>query len=483
MKGFFSHISIFIILILQSILFSGLLGGCREDYEERRPELTDGYIILNLMLPIVPSDDSESILTRAEITESGSLMENRINSVSFYIVEEGTSNILIKRTNLPAEIISEGTDERIIYSVKSQIIPESFAGLTAGKKMQLYVVANNDNHDLSLGLEKSTFSYEKLLFYGEEGQYVPMSNKEISGTLDFSNLSAQQIITLFKEEDDFTLDLSTTSGGFGTIELQRGLARLDYKDKNREEGSVPNVYQLGNTGIYLKVKEIIPINVHNRSYLLRHSMDEKGSPVLFGNGELTADYDWADKTGFFNLPPELNDGWTSVKELTENDITDKIGSGYHPWCYVSENTLPDPESTKQGVTTGVAFKMILCDEAGKDRVKGDNLPSGVTIHDGPNPYIQIGSVSSDLTPEDDGSYSLTYYYFIRHKDNGDPGITGEMEFGVMRNTIYKLSIVSISGLPREYDPEEDVEEKTTGPVITVNIKVKPWDYTSVIWNI
>ena len=78
-----------------------------------------------------------------------------------------------------------------------------------------------------------------------------------------------------------------------------------------------------------------------------------------------------------------------------------------------------------------------------------------------------------VTPND-VKYYLYYYHFIKHNDNNNPAEMGPMEFGVVRNNIYKLSIQSISGLPRPYDPEEP--DEPTESEITITSKVKKWIY-------
>lgn len=49
-------------------------------------------------------------------------------------------------------------------------------------------------------------------------------------------------------------------------------------------------------------------------------------------------------------------------------------------------------------------------------------------------------------------YYFYYYYWNRHNDNGFPGTMGTMEFGVVRNNVYKLAVTGISklGHPRYY---------------------------------
>ncbi len=88
--------------------------------------------------------------------------------------------------------------------------------------------------------------------------------------------------------------------------------------------------------------------------------------------------------------------------------------------------------------------------------------------------------SSQETGEDPGYYCY-YFYWNRHNDNGNNGVMGPMEFGVVRNNVYKLAVTKIDrlGHPRisENDPDpldpDDPDEK--GDVyLTLSVEVLPW---------
>lgn len=78
-------------------------------------------------------------------------------------------------------------------------------------------------------------------------------------------------------------------------------------------------------------------------------------------------------------------------------------------------------------------------------------------------------------------YYCYYYYWNRHNDNGENGIMGPMEFAVVRNNVYKLSVTKISriGHPRipENDPDKpnpDTPDEQNDLYITLSVKVLPW---------
>lgn len=78
-------------------------------------------------------------------------------------------------------------------------------------------------------------------------------------------------------------------------------------------------------------------------------------------------------------------------------------------------------------------------------------------------------------------YYFYYYYWNRHNNNGRNGVMGPMEFAVVRNNVYKLSVTEIHSLghPRisDNDPEKptpDTPDEVGKLYFTVDVKVLPW---------
>lgn len=77
-------------------------------------------------------------------------------------------------------------------------------------------------------------------------------------------------------------------------------------------------------------------------------------------------------------------------------------------------------------------------------------------------------------------YYFYYYYWNRHNDNGRSDM-GRMEFGVVRNNIYKLSVKSIKSLghPRisDNDPDKltpETPDEKAEAYLEVAVEVRPW---------
>ncbi|MDE6649999.1 MAG: Mfa1 family fimbria major subunit [Muribaculaceae bacterium] len=92
-------------------------------------------------------------------------------------------------------------------------------------------------------------------------------------------------------------------------------------------------------------------------------------------------------------------------------------------------------------------------------------------------YIYQSSIDEDYG----AGYYCYYYYWNRHNDNGLDGSMGPMEFDVVRNNVYKLSISKISrlGHPRipENDPNNptpDTPDESDEIYLSVKMEIVPW---------
>lgn len=226
--------------------------------------------------------------------------------------------------------------------------------------------------------------------------------------------------------------------------------------------------------------------------------------------------------------------WTSISSLTKNeDDTDNSWNAdgtkgdYKIWRYATENTIPkgtDDGLQKKGITTGVAFKGEIKGVSDRMRIllNGTNTvyvfdnilwgtwddvkkaaeatESGNTTlanpllaaaynkamedPDASDTEIKKKAVAAGFTifkPNADKKYEVLYYYWNRHNDNNNNGSMGPMEFAVVRNNVYKLSVTGVNkfGHPTnpgdDPDPENPVDPDEEDDVyFKVAVEVLPW---------
>ncbi len=125
----------------------------------------------------------------------------------------------------------------------------------------------------------------------------------------------------------------------------------------------------------------------------------------------------------------------------------------------------------------VAAKGTVGESAALDNFREAATAAGFTLYQASNDAdgLAPGSVNAGV------GYYFYYYYWNRHNDNKLPGTMGQMEFGVVRNNVYKLAVTGIKklGHPRITDNDPDPVDPNTpdenGDVfITVAVEALPW---------
>ena len=225
-------------------------------------------------------------------------------------------------------------------------------------------------------------------------------------------------------------------------------------------------------------------------------------------------YDWdkiADVTGASGTA-DTDNSWNA--DGTKGD--------YKIWRYATENTIPkgtDDGLQKKGITTGVAFKGEIqgATEDMKTLLNGTNTvyvfdnilwgtwdnvktaaeakESDKTTLSNPslaaayneatkNGYTDVKAVAAGFTifkPNADKKYEVLYYYWNRHNDNNNNGSMGPMEFAVVRNNVYKLSVTGVNKFGHPTDPKDDPDpENPEDPdeeddvYFKVAVEVLPW---------
>ena len=225
-------------------------------------------------------------------------------------------------------------------------------------------------------------------------------------------------------------------------------------------------------------------------------------------------YDWdkiADVTGASGTA-DTDNSWNA--DGTKGD--------YKIWRYATENTIPkgtDDGLQKKGITTGVAFKgeiqgatedmktllngtntvyvfdNILWGEWSDVKTAAEAKESDNTTLANPSlaaayneatkdSYTDAKAVAAGFTifkPNTNKKYEVLYYYWNRHNDNNNNGSMGPMEFAVVRNNVYKLSVTGVNKFGHPTNPGDDPDpENPEDPdeeddvYFKVAVEVLPW---------
>lgn len=171
------------------------------------------------------------------------------------------------------------------------------------------------------------------------------------------------------------------------------------------------------------------------------------------------------------------------------------------------------DKQQSAILTGILFKAVIIPEKGNSlesamndkktiyvfdnvmygdwdavkaaALKGDNarLKEAYDAVNEGKKYWEVG-FTSFMPDAADGNYYTRYYYWNEHNANYTSGKTGPMEFGVVRNNVYKLQVDALYsfGEPDNPDPEGPEPEIPDtgpdpgpgGPQLKLTVKVLPW---------
>lgn len=239
------------------------------------------------------------------------------------------------------------------------------------------------------------------------------------------------------------------------------------------ENAIPGAEKQKNgisTGIVFKGKLIIPDGSHVNQTLKDAVAGNYDVPNTYtktiGDKKYPILYVFQDK---------LYVGWNDqVREAIDN------GAG-SPIAIAATAMATDAEGKELGIPDDL-YKEVLtktgsAQETALLKFKKAAVAAGFTLYEASD---DADEVTADKTNYGVG-YFFYYYYWNRHNDNGMPGAMGPMEFGVVRNNVYKLAVTNIRRLGHPRLSENDPEPPTPGTddedgdvYLTLSVEVLPW---------
>lgn len=516
-------------LIFTFLSFIFIFCACSHDENyapEPENEIDNLYIALTVNLP---SDSNTRSTTEnkddgndsSEDQLSGETNENKIETAQIYFFDAETKTQLCQLFAYKELIYVQDSSSKNVWTLTAKVEPTELRQLI-GKTFNLYVVANPVNPVIYGVTEDAfldgTFSVTGLTAkpvrpFGTNlaGQLCPMSNKEMftvdalkdyDSTGKTDNELYELLRSIFSSDysDGKLWNIKNSKNG-SYISLERSIARVDYKD-----GGEDYTYELGSAtdGTKLKIQSMQLFNIGKDAYLFRHTQykaygeedgeeDEDDNPEevnVFGREKddkagyynWIVDCDWTSKTGtsvspgfYWNQLTALEDEWTlandgafiSTETLNSWKESQKPSDGYVRWHYITENTLPSNDVMTNAFATGIEFRMLVCDANGDAIAKqgdGENYRINLTE----NRFKEVewsepvkDSDNNEIIP---GGYYITYRWLLRHNDeeNND----APMKIGVVRNNIYRVSVLSINDVPDPHEPDNYYMD--------IDIKVLAW---------
>lgn len=439
----------FVKTLAMAVCIVGLVTGCEEkNGVTDEPNVEPGvpaYMSVSVQLPTAGSAQyapgmEQRLPFGNNETEVGSDAENTVTEVLLVLADNNNKYCLhgvaannTTSANLSVTAKFEQTGIAMFYDEDGNLKSEY-------NTIRVFVFCNPTQH-LKDALDKITeadkTSWMNLTCSHQSFNNVPFGQKSpiwTAGTFLMSNYSIATrklpgSLSAWSQYNttDRAFSLSTDNNGTvdnktnaGAIEVERSVARLDFKDGSGNNTN-PNTYSISETdGKNLMNVQLVRmglVNMSNKFYYLRHmaeaNTDETAAVTTitlldketqsnyvmdvdadYKLEKIDKNYDYGKLHNMFEYPlydenGKINDG---VREkwdnwyingnngnpgVLENDEDDPgyTKEGYHVWRYITENTIPANDQQVTAYSTGVVFKGKLL--AGKDLETGSDLNKAI----------------------------------------------------------------------------------------------------------
>ena len=468
--------------------------------------------------------------------EIGKDYENQVSEV-LVVITDATEGSTYDKFIAKSSVVTPSSANNTTY-----VVPFKTTELTssAGKSVNVYVYCNpteeltkattfdvnKDYYTLTDATNATIWTKNKFLMTNADDDYertlpANLDNYKVESNpfdletikveraaarFDYKSSDASETYTLMEDEDG-KAEVTVTLTDMALVNLSK---EFYYLRRVSDDGTSTNA-TIG--GTETKTNYVVDTDYEWKGKYSEETTD-KASHFFYvynPNSASTTDYAW---TSISSLTSEDNDeSWNSGENANDKR------KGYKIWRYATENTIPDQVSNqKKGITTGVVFKgeiqgkgdmanllngektvyvfdNILWGEWSDVRTAAEVTESGKTTLANPllaaayneaikGGYTDAKAVDAGFTifkPNADKKYEVLYYYWNRHNDNDNNGSMGPMEFAVVRNNVYKLSVTGVNKFGHPTNPSDDPDpENPEDPdeeddvYFKVAVEVLPW---------
>lgn len=497
------------------------------------------FMQFNLELPAVSRSTTQTGGGSDAGVEIGKDYENQVSEV-LVVITDATEGSTYDKFIAKSSVVTPSSANNTTY-----VVPFKTTELTssAGKSVNVYVYCNpteeltkattfdvnKDYYTLTDATNATIWTKNKFLMTNADNDY----KRTLPANLDNYNV----------ESNPFDLGTINVERAAARFDYKSSVANETYTLMEDEEGKPEVTVTLTDMALVNLSKEFYYLRRVSADGTSTNAAI--GATETNTNYVVDTDYEWkgkyseqtTDKASHFfyvynpNSASKTDYAWTSISSLTSEDNDESWNSGenandkrkgYKIWRYATENTIPkgtDDGLQKKGITTGVVFKGEIqgATEDMKTLLNGTNTvyvfdnilwgtwdnvktaaeatESGNTTLANPSlaaayneamkgGYTEAKAVAAGFTifkPNADKKYEVLYYYWNRHNDNDNNGSMGPMEFAVVRNNVYKLSVTGVNKFGHPTNPGDDPDpENPEDPdeeddvYFKVAVEVLPW---------
>ena len=442
----------------------------------------------------IPNENHTRSAESSGVTETGSKDEYAVKSLTVYLFDSTTKSLKDQQELKNIRQV-KGEGENIQYTAdRITVNPGTYNifAIANGKAINKEITMQDDFLN---AVDEVTYSTGKIPSVPEEG--FVMTNRGAA------NLNVE--VSKPTDSDKVT-NIS--------ISLERVVAKIEV---TQTQETFPLKDPAGKTYCTIKLNNFRMLNLATQFYTFRHtavltSLQEPDSYTDENFGNINDNDGYVIDPYFFKKTVEgaedfKNEDGFFAQALVQLNINDSNWAGMAPansWSriYCLENCMFRP-AQMNAYTTGVMFKASLdiatdrvFDESGETVSNPSNWPTNL-FYFNYNFYTSVnairklvlnnlpGDITDNSATEELAKYSIKrfkktenyacyYNYWIKHEDNNNDTEMGVMEFGIVRNNIYRLSVNKVAGLGSGepfIEPEQPDEYKAE---LNINIDVFPW---------
>lgn len=280
--------------------------------------------------------------------------------------------------------------------------------------------------------------------------------------------------------EDWTID-ATARNGWYTSKISEVLAGEE------DNVATPAVSDNRRYKIWRYVTENTIPNVNNQMYGISTGIVFKGKmlPTDQTEGKLREAFESVSGDGDTDaiLYEYLGNLYVTWEEVRAAAITEGSNTAFYAAVFGTPNNTPALAKDAVGETTGTPA--VYSDDVKSPDYLWAQWKEGLVDNALAFKHAATGAkftlYQSSIDDDEGAGYYCYYYYWNRHNDNGEAGTMGPMEFAVVRNNVYKLSVTNIHrlGHPRipENDPDKpkpDIPDEQDDIYLTLSVEVLPW---------
>jgi hypothetical protein len=462
----------FSVLFAAAALFSAITGCQKESAGKQEANEADVYIQYTI--------NFEDGMTRADYNSDavsvGTDAEHTVKNAYIYFFDN--ANKYVKTVAIAAGDITSTAVEGNI--VKKTTVPTKLEPGT-------YSVYATINYEVSMGTGKTTSDFAESVYTHDYTTYkidvngIPMSSRAADGTLCQTNVVVDSYNTF---ENPVQIQLF----------MERMVAKLTVKTKESNDFTVKTERDgTGDDLATVTLKSYKPVNLTKNAYLYRH-VGTAANATTFG--DLTAENYVIEPETAIKAKGETRLNYYNPINGTEAYTNMPAANTFTTPMYCTENTMFVDNQLKT-FATGYAFTAKITPAAGKYFAKsGENIAAGTYSsgnlwYFGGNFYDSLESLNAhnglSLSANAGASNyykrfgakcfvnGICYYnYYIRHFNNNNPQEMGIMEYAIVRNNDYQVTVTGIVSLGDDVPTVTEDEIESEMSYFQATLLVRPW---------